>query len=299
MGELRTVRADEHFGLTRPYCQDKEYVNIHHIQPCKINGKTNRLNTLLDPYSIYDDDSDQDINFIVPAGKLNLARFQRAFSEMNSLNDKVKDRTIPTCPNKRGGKFVPNSGDYCHLSADAKIPETSKTNSFCNHHINIKKENFQKFASKLVTSDTPIDNTHHCVHSFERRGNCQRDSCVEFEFDNKKYKSKLKKNHKKIDNIIDCCTCMVCVKAVSYHWTKDDIGDEYIEPCSCTGTPKKVAGRWFCMGLLALFLPCLFCYLPAKLCRSACCECPTSRSKLKDETRVLYRKDNNANHTNL
>ena len=60
-----------------------------------------------------------------------------------------------------------------------------------------------------------------------------------------------------------------CVKAVLYHCAKDseesignDLGDR--EPCGCTGAHR--ASRWTAMGLLSLFLPCLWCYLPMKGC---------------------------------
>jgi len=71
------------------------------------------------------------------------------------------------------------------------------------------------------------------------------------------------------DTVVDALSCMWCVKAVLYHCAKDseesignDLGDR--EPCGCTGAHR--ASRWTAMGLLSLFLPCLWCYLPLKGC---------------------------------
>merc|ERR1719204_1999840 len=79
---------------------------------------------------------------------------------------------------------------------------------------------------------------------------------------------------------------MLCVKAGRYHWGGD--GDSFIEePCNCVGGRKNIVRRWLCMGVLALFLPCLVCYLPAKLCQKSCKSRHCSNTKLKEEEQIV------------
>lgn len=70
------------------------------------------------------------------------------------------------------------------------------------------------------------------------------------------------------ETLLDCCTCMCCVKGAFYHFTKDcdDEGQIADQPCSCAGPSSQCVPRWGCLGIFALFLPCLWCYLPAKGC---------------------------------
>lgn len=65
-------------------------------------------------------------------------------------------------------------------------------------------------------------------------------------------------------DLLDCCTCMCCVKGLFYHCTKDtkDEGKMADNPCSCKGPVGECVGRWGVMGLMSVFMPCLWCYLP-------------------------------------
>lgn len=65
-------------------------------------------------------------------------------------------------------------------------------------------------------------------------------------------------------DLLDCCTCMCCVKGLFYHCTKDtkDEGQMADNPCSCAGPVSECVGRWAVMGLMSVFMPCLWCYLP-------------------------------------
>ena len=78
------------------------------------------------------------------------------------------------------------------------------------------------------------------------------------------------KCHLSADTLVDTVTCMWVVKAVMYHCAKDRVeeSDEkavgYDNPCSCK--PGRL-GRWSCLGLASIFLPCLCCYLPLKGCQ--------------------------------
>lgn len=71
------------------------------------------------------------------------------------------------------------------------------------------------------------------------------------------------------DELLDYCTCMCFVKGAFYHFTKDSEDEGHIadQPCSCAGPLSHCVPRWGCLGIFALFLPCLWCYLPLKGCK--------------------------------
>ncbi|XP_032240576.1 protein sprouty homolog 4 [Nematostella vectensis] len=81
------------------------------------------------------------------------------------------------------------------------------------------------------------------------------------------------------EEVVDYATCMCCVKGLFYHCTKDseDEGSMADEPCSCTG-PACVP-RWGCLGVLALLMPCIWCYLPVAGCRKACSSCKYKKTR--------------------
>ena len=69
------------------------------------------------------------------------------------------------------------------------------------------------------------------------------------------------------ERLLECCSCMCCVKAVFYHCTKNrDFERNWADqPCSCeTGT--DCGARWSILGMFSLFLPCLVCYPIIKEC---------------------------------
>uniref|UniRef100_A0A8C7W3Q5 Sprouty RTK signaling antagonist 3 n=1 Tax=Oncorhynchus mykiss TaxID=8022 RepID=A0A8C7W3Q5_ONCMY len=64
-------------------------------------------------------------------------------------------------------------------------------------------------------------------------------------------------------------TCLCCVKGLFYHCSAQDDEDNCADrPCACT--PAHACARWGTIGLLALCLPCLCCYPPARLCLALC-----------------------------
>lgn len=74
------------------------------------------------------------------------------------------------------------------------------------------------------------------------------------------------------DELIDYASCMCCVKGIFYHCTKDTYDEGQLaadEPCSCAGPVSSCAPRWGCLAILSLFIPCLWCYLPAVGCKKA------------------------------
>lgn len=73
------------------------------------------------------------------------------------------------------------------------------------------------------------------------------------------------------DNAVEYGTCICCVKGLFYHCSSDDEDNCADNPCSCT--QSRCCIRWSAMGAVSLFLPCLWCYLPAKGCLKLCQVC--------------------------
>lgn len=173
----------------------------------------------------------------------------------------------------------PSSGEYCSLSADAvapKYPGIIRT-----HDPPIDEESFRKFALKLVNSNcsSDINQNSNDYHNPARTKNESNVDCCDVD-------SISKTKNYNMNKCIDQCTCMVCIKAGRYHWAGDT--DSFVEePCSCIGTRKNIVGRWFCMGVVALFLPCLVCYLPAKLCQNSCSSTRCTKTKLKNKQCIV------------
>ncbi|XP_007061325.2 protein sprouty homolog 2 [Chelonia mydas] len=72
-------------------------------------------------------------------------------------------------------------------------------------------------------------------------------------------------------NVVDYGTCVCCVKCLFYHCSNDDEDNCADNPCSCS--QSHCCTRWSAMGVVSLFLPCLWCYLPAKGCLKLCQGC--------------------------
>lgn len=158
------------------------------------------------------------------------------------------------------------SGDYCSLSVHAAAPPFPAL--LRPNDAPIDEEKFRKFANHLIRDGRDTNKNSNDYHEISRtKPGCsgEGDTVEMYE----------------VDKCIDHCTCMLCVKAGRYHWGGD--GDSFIEePCSCVGGRKNIVRRWLCMGVLALFLPCLVCYLPAKLCQKSCASKKCTKGKLKD-----------------
>ncbi|NP_001082238.1 sprouty RTK signaling antagonist 2 S homeolog isoform X1 [Xenopus laevis] len=71
--------------------------------------------------------------------------------------------------------------------------------------------------------------------------------------------------------VVDYGTCACCVKCLFYHCSNDDEDNCADNPCSCS--QSHCCTRWSAIGVMALFLPCLWCYLPAKGCLKLCQGC--------------------------
>ena len=68
--------------------------------------------------------------------------------------------------------------------------------------------------------------------------------------------------------LVECCSCMCCVKATFYHCNKDgDFERNWAEePCACETPGTEFVLRWGILGMLSLFMPCLVCYPIMKVC---------------------------------
>lgn len=71
------------------------------------------------------------------------------------------------------------------------------------------------------------------------------------------------------ESVVEYGTCLCCVKGLFYHCSAQDDEDNCADrPCSCA--PGHACARWGTMGMMALCLPCLCCYPPARLCLALC-----------------------------
>ncbi|XP_061754837.1 protein sprouty homolog 3 [Nerophis ophidion] len=102
------------------------------------------------------------------------------------------------------------------------------------------------------------------------------------------------------ESAVEYGTCLCCVKGLFYHCSAQDDEDNCADrPCSCA--PAHAYARWGAMGLLALALPCLCCYPPARLCL-ALCRCAHDRATRPgcrcSNTNTVCRKISAVSNTN-
>ncbi|XP_049610068.1 protein sprouty homolog 2 [Syngnathus scovelli] len=74
-----------------------------------------------------------------------------------------------------------------------------------------------------------------------------------------------------VQHAVEYCTCVCCVKGLFYHCSTDDEDTCADKPFSCTQTHCCI--RWTATSLMAVILPCLLCYFPARGCVAACQSC--------------------------
>jgi len=72
---------------------------------------------------------------------------------------------------------------------------------------------------------------------------------------------------------IERVTCVCCVRASLYHCARDEDG-QYEPICSChsgsAGGRRRNCRKWMILTVLALFVPCLWCFLPVMACHDCC-----------------------------
>lgn len=77
------------------------------------------------------------------------------------------------------------------------------------------------------------------------------------------------------ENAVNCVSCFCCIQGVFYHCGKDEQDSDYVcyqDPCACCTKPH-CCKRWTCMAMMAVCLPCLCLYWPAKGAIKACTAC--------------------------
>ncbi|XP_061653943.1 protein sprouty homolog 2 [Phyllopteryx taeniolatus] len=70
---------------------------------------------------------------------------------------------------------------------------------------------------------------------------------------------------------VEYCTCVCCVKGLFYHCSADDEDTCADKPFSCSQAHCCI--RWTAMSIIAVILPCLMCYFPARGCVAVCQSC--------------------------
>lgn len=74
------------------------------------------------------------------------------------------------------------------------------------------------------------------------------------------------------EKTLNFCTCFCCVKCFFYHSGSEEDNECYENPCGCCSTPH-CCRRWSVISLMAMCLPCLWTYWPARGCLAACTSC--------------------------
>lgn len=77
-----------------------------------------------------------------------------------------------------------------------------------------------------------------------------------------------------VDHVLECCSCMCCVKGLFYHCTDHENEENYAlvdDPCSCSS--DRCCLRWSVMGLMSVVMPCLWLYVPGRICIFGCKRC--------------------------
>lgn len=309
----------------KPYQKDNGSIDRNVVESTERNERKNnyRMNELsrkqkqkLDPFSRYDDDLSQDHYFLVPeadGNSLRVNEWRRTVKSSRSLKNIAKlasgiQQAETTVGKNRTQTYPPYyktprhlqkeidekkiAGDYCYISTEHSSKDknlfsgtSSRTSSF---YIRKDGERLEEFASKFANIGDEPPKPQSSFHSFEER---KFETWVELDGINEtSRKTRLLRTQP--EKVIDYCTCMMCVKGIFYHCTDED-DDTVDNVCSCTGSKGSVLKRWTCLSLLACFMPCLFCYLPAKGCVHLCRKCKSKDKGSRDShLTAKYKKAN-------
>lgn len=197
----------------------------------------------------------------------------------------VGSRRTRATTNTKLSSSSDDADEYCELSPLAKAPPIPLS-TLRSQPVELKpKNNLMKVSSfeRRLYTDCYYSKTKSCL--VESQPSSPKSRPTTRLVDTSSLKSERRENSSQwakekqepllcgveADEIIDYATCMCCVKGVFYHCTKDsyDEGQLADEPCSCAGPVSSCAPRWGCLAILSLFIPCLWCYLPAVGCKKA------------------------------
>lgn len=317
-------------GLVKPYLKDNDSIDQSVIDSSSrtsseagLSNRYSRMNELnmnqkqnSDPFSRYDDDMGEEHYFLVPkiqGNSLQFCEWRRTVKSSRSLKNIAKlasdvkqidppvgkNRTQTYPPYYRTPPQTPSivdnqkfAGEYCCISTEEKLSKSSSKQPVTGSNLRTSfyhsrdGECLRDFASKFATDQDERPKPQNHSHSFEGK---RQDTWVELDGLNDS-KSKRKIARTQPENIVDYCTCMVCVKGLFYHIGDDE--DSADNPCSCVGSKGSVLKRWTCLSILACLMPCLFCYLPAKGCLNLCRTCRNNNDQRTpdSELRATYKK---------
>lgn len=250
---------------------------------------------VIDP-KVYKQLSRQNSHQKVPVKETNSAKKPTISSHRSRAASKTKKTS--------SSDSADDGNEYCELSPTAKAPSiklTSLRTQLSTKSVEVKSKHIparvSSFERRLYT-DCYYAKTKACLVESQPSSptsrptttlagtnvlRSERDSCVQWT--NEKHEPLL--CGVEADELIDYVSCMCCVKGIFYHCTKDhyDEGQLVNEPCSCAGPLSSCAPRWGCLAFLSLFLPCLWCYLPAKGCKKAV---STTNSKKKSKKHFKF-----------
>ncbi len=330
MGEnaLLYRREVKYPGLVKPYLKENGSIDPNVVDSgsrstgkagvsneyMRMNGHRMKQKQNYDPFSRYDDDLGEEHYFLVPkvqGNTLKICEWRKTVESSRSLRNIAKlasdnkrneslgkDRTLTFPPYARTKQNVENvenrtikdQGEYCYISSNEKSLYSLKgQKSPClrnslHHHKD--GERFRDFASKFATAEDEGPKPQSRSHSLDER---KFDTWIELEGITES-NSKSTAVRTKLDDAIDYCTCMVCVKGLFYHCTKDDEDHVIDNPCSCVGNKGSVMKRWTCLTFLACLMPCIFCYLPARGCVNLCRKCGNHKDNANSNLKVRYKK---------
>lgn len=171
--------------------------------------------------------------------------------------------------------------DYCVITAASKPPSQSPIRpSVLSSHtasLRLSSRNYESFAKRHlggeVISPQQTITTQPLPHSASEndRSECRSLTKNPNLNDIQKLSNadvKIFCCGRDVEQVMEYCTCLCCVKGLFYHCTKDSYAEGSIaeKPCACTPVGKNCVKRWTCLGVCSIFLPCLLCYIPAKGC---------------------------------
>lgn len=117
-----------------------------------------------------------------------------------------------------------------------------------------------KYATRMTSNNSDTIDFNNSLNSKEKR----------FLKKNIKKDEKCGKRRYQVENIIEACTCFVCLRSVVYHTEDEDDTDSLVDhPCSCSDScSTPCCKRWSMITAVTCFLPFLIFYPPLKLCLS-------------------------------
>uniref|UniRef100_A0A3B3S930 Sprouty RTK signaling antagonist 2 n=1 Tax=Paramormyrops kingsleyae TaxID=1676925 RepID=A0A3B3S930_9TELE len=165
-------------------------------------------------------------------------------------------------------RFWTSAGnDRYSTSLEQSLLETSSTVQIVVGHAEL--EELKPEAPKTAATKVPRAHSSRCSDC----GKCKCDECTRRQMLPSCWVCS-RRCIFSMENLVEYGTCLCCIKGLFYHCSPDDEDECADDPCSCS--QSRCCVRWCIMGMVSLFLPCLFCYFPLKGCLKvfqACYDC--------------------------